>query len=794
MYRNRYLALVVVLALAVWTPCLAWAASANPGKVKAQGGASSHATSARKAPPLPPNASALPVPPKGWYTIHLDGNAIRVFRDRYGVPHVFAPTIPLAFRAQGYVIMEDRFLQALKNREGARGLRAEVDGARAVNFDRQMRLTGYTDKELQAQVDALRPDLRSYIEAYTAGINDYMRKYAPKVKPWRTIDSAAMAVSLVSRFGDGGGEELQVLNLLQAVKALKGQAVMNQMLHDVFPIDVSTAPTTDHSEEEKQAEQKTALRHAEFDAGKLASALAEEEDARAYARAHGLFSGWGSDAWVVSPKRSASGHALLFGGPMMGWGTPSVVACVQLVAPGLNVIGMCFPGVPGVLIGHNASLAWTTTSGGMNQTDIFVEKLNPKNPHQYMHNGKWVNMQAYSMPISVRQKNGTETVEPFTQYRTVHGPVFKWDLAKNTAYSRASTQRNTETESLMAFLDFDRAHTFKEFETAVRHVHSSHNFFAADLKGNIGYWLAGRFPVLPKECDPRLPKSGTGADDWTGQIVATDLVHCVNPKEGWFGNWNNKPSIKTPCSVPEIFWGIKILDMLKANNAVTWDYLLKINRENGEADFLARYFKPYLLSVLKDHSKAPDDRLSKAVALLQQWPDKEVNGDAGALLFNEWFLNMMTDLLRPDFGPVVRRSLNSVNLWLFGALTYRVLFPEKSGVKLEGDYLHGRDPKQLAFQAFKEALNTLEKKFGTDMKAWPYKRKPIKFGNLGTAAGRSMGTYCMGVELSSPMRAVDLNAPGQCALPASPHYSDQLPLLRDWKYRDMVFMTSASPR
>ncbi|MSO22509.1 MAG: hypothetical protein EXQ58_04480 [Acidobacteria bacterium] len=91
---------------------------------------------------------------------------------------------------------------------------------------------------------------------------------------------------------------------------------------------------------------------------------------------------------MVAPSRSASGNAVLVGGPQMGFSTPQIAHEVHLSRAGLNIIGMGFAGIPGVLIGHNDHLAWTTTSGLTDMEDVFVEKLNPSNKYQYWLQGR----------------------------------------------------------------------------------------------------------------------------------------------------------------------------------------------------------------------------------------------------------------------------------------------------------------------------------------------------------------------------------------------------------------------
>ncbi|MCP4640380.1 MAG: penicillin acylase family protein, partial [bacterium] len=265
---------------------------------------------------------------------------------------------------------------------------------------------------------------------------------------------------------------------------------------------------------------------------------------------------WGSFAWTVRPERSTTGNAMFFGAPMLGFGMPPRGVMVHLVAPGMNVAGMAFPGTPGVLIGHNERVAFTSTSGLMDTTDMFVETTNPENQHQYWHNGAWRDMESFESPFPVRNEDGTYRMQPLTVYRTVHGPVVDWNVGENRIYTRAKSFRGVELQSFLAFFDMNFAETLDDIETACRDIGSTHNVFAADIDGNIGYWLAGHVPVRSPKADPRLPVPGTGEYDWEGLVCHTDVVASVNPPEGWFANWNQKPSIETPLWFPEGIWGV----------------------------------------------------------------------------------------------------------------------------------------------------------------------------------------------------------------------------------------------
>src|SRR5205085_6496740 len=168
---------------------------------------------------------------------------------------------------------------------------------------------------------------------------------------------------------------------------------------------------------------------------------------------------WGSYAIVVSGRKMAGSAPVLVGGPQMGFSTPQIAHEVHLSAPGLDVIGMGFAGVPGVLIGHNPRLAWTTTTGDADEEDIFVETLNPADPEQYWFNGAWRRMEKRVETIAVR--GGAPVTDEV--FRTVHGPVLEWDREHHLAYSKQMAYWKREAAALEAVYRFNRAATAREF-------------------------------------------------------------------------------------------------------------------------------------------------------------------------------------------------------------------------------------------------------------------------------------------------------------------------------------------
>ena len=142
----------------------------------------------------------------------------------------------------------------------------------------------------------------------------------------------------------------------------------------------------------------------------------------------------GSNNWVVSGEKTASGHPLLADDPHLGLATPSIWLQMHLESADVNVGGVIFAGVPGIILGHNENIAWGVTNANPDVQQLYIEKRNPDNKEEFEFEGKWEKALVHEEPIKV--KDG-ETID-FQVLETRHGPIiseFAEDSAKDTVFS-----------------------------------------------------------------------------------------------------------------------------------------------------------------------------------------------------------------------------------------------------------------------------------------------------------------------------------------------------------------------
>jgi penicillin amidase len=779
-------------------------------------------------------AIALPVATAG-----ADGKGrgtIRIIRDNYGVPHIFANTKEgLAFGA-GYAMAQDRLWQADLYRRQSFGSLAEF-GFATIEQDYQTRSLGYSKEELGYIFDSWEPTnpgarLKEMMEAYVDGINLYIDQalaalaqgdlslipieYLPGVitpdgllpiEPFTIEDCAAIVVMMAWRFGGTGGNELEYAAALQALQATKPAEAWD-IFNDLYPQNDPGAEVTVPSENGLLS---SSSMPETFFPSNIGDIYREYEETRMgqtqLLESLGLPTEFGSNAWMVSPEKSETGNALQVGGPQMGHSIPQIVLEIGLHGAGINAVGMMMPHAPTILIGVSEHGAWTSTTGGSDVMDTYIEMLNPGNKYQYWYNGEWVDMEKRTETIYGYKKLWSENRDV---YRTIHGPIVAWDWgpgASNTCYTMKAPYYMNEFETEEGWSLFQQAKNIWDFQEAVKTVQPNHNFYWIDRDGNIGFWHAGAFPIKPEGVDDRLPLLGTGEQEWVGLTGFEEMPKSINPEQGWLTNWNNKPIADWPYAESDYGWGEghrikRIMDLLAAGDEFTFEDMNAINIDAGYNHIPGMNFLHYLTEAAEEAASTNPD-VEAALPYIQAWnhhyndvltpryPDPTATyDDPGLTIFDAWFRKIDNEVFDDDLPPGVSASSSTL---------IHVFDGEDSKLPLNYDYLNGEDRNEVIVRVLKEALAELEIEYGSDISTWLTPVQTITFSQQGALSAPEMhamnrGTYNHIAEMprkKDPPHAVDVIPPGQSGfmnyLGQYNHAYDQLMLYETWTYKPMLY-------
>jgi penicillin amidase len=468
----------------------------------------------------------------------LDGidAAVEIVRDRWGVPHIYAETEHDAWFAQGYVHAQDRLFQMEYARRLARGTMAEAFGPAALEADRWSRVLGFWRATL-GDLEQLTPEDRAALEAYAAGVNAYCeaRRYrlpaefalvGLKPEPWRPEDTLGVLKVLSWALGQNWEGEilrLQLLHTLGPERAVE----LDPFYPAGSPVIVPTAGQ----------------------ASSQVSAAAADRLLAAYQEASRWFgqaAAAGSNNWVIGPQRTAARRPLLANDPHLTVSMPSLWYQNHLEVKGgsLQVSGATMPGLPGVLTGHNARIAWGLTAGRADTQDLYVEQPHPEQPATFRCGDAWQPAQVLAEEIRVRGQAAPQMQEVII---TRHGPLVNSLLPAAEAAALPPLALRWEGHypgtTLAGLLALQKAGDWAGFRGALSLVTGpSQNLVYADVDGNIGYQYVARVPRR-RSGFGLLPSPGwNDAGEWDGWLPFEELPHAFNPPQGYALSANNKPA------------------------------------------------------------------------------------------------------------------------------------------------------------------------------------------------------------------------------------------------------------
>jgi penicillin amidase len=306
---------------------------------------------------------------------------VEILRSEHAVPHIFGMTDADVMFGLGYAHAQDRLWQMELLRRTAQGRLAVVVGPAAVRSDELLLRMGLYPAAAAA-VAVQEPPALATLKAYAAGVNariaeaDGWGEAAPEfllfpveIAPWTPADSLAVLKLLALQLASHVDREV--------LRARVAEVIPPERLADIQPDDpnpgIAAMPRPGSA----------ALDPGFFGSGDLRD-------------------GWSSDAWAVSPARSATGASLLANDPHLNFSAPSAWYLAHLGLEAGDVRGGTIPGIPAVLSGQNPHLAWGLTAANMDDQDVYIERLNPENSSEVLGPAGWVPLREQKAIIAVR--------------------------------------------------------------------------------------------------------------------------------------------------------------------------------------------------------------------------------------------------------------------------------------------------------------------------------------------------------------------------------------------------------
>ncbi|WP_088340208.1 penicillin acylase family protein [Robiginitalea sediminis] len=727
---------------------------------------------------------------------------VEVYRDPYGINHIYAQNEHDLFFAQGYLAAKDRLFQFEIWRRQATGTVAEILGERALKRDIGTRLFQYRG-DLDADLNQYHDRGSEIIRAYTDGVNAYIAEAREKPEQL-PLEFRALGILpepwtpdvVISRHQGLLGNSQEELAIGRAVAAIGADSVKALLWFHPREPDLTLHGGVDaEGLSEDILELYNAYRKSVvFQANDLLPEYRSQAAALSFPAPNNNppdSLGIGSNNWVVRGEKMANGKPLMANDPHRSIRVPSLRYMVHLSAPGWDVIGGGEPEIPGVSIGHNPYGAWGLTVFETDGEDLLVYETDPENPNRYRYQDAWEEMEVIREEIPVK---GQDPVSVALRY-TRHGPVLFQDTLRHRAYAMRCAWMEPGGAPYLASLRMDQAQNWEEFREACRYSNiPGENMVWAGVDGAIGWQAVGIAPVR-KGFSGLVPVPGDGRFEWDGYLPIKQKPSAYNPESGYIETANQNV---TPASYDrwdaigytwsDSFRGRRIEEVLEQKDLLTLEEMKAL--QNDYLSLPARTLVPYLEALQLPPAA---DSLRRR---LSGW-DYRLDPDAVAAGIYVAWENAIRELAHERFVPA--RAKAYIQTLQLERILQWVASPEPH---------FGSTAARDAFlqEAFLRAESFLKKQLGPDPSKWAYGQPDMKHitirhplsrslvadsaqgldfgpvsrggngftpGSTGNNLNQSSGaTFRVIVPVGEWDKALGINSPGQSGNPESPYYGN----------------------
>ena len=560
-----------------------------------------------------------------------------VIVDHWGIAHIYAASARDAYFLQGYNAAHDRLWEIDLWRKRGLGLLSASLGPAYVAQDRAARLLLYRG-DMAAEWAAYGPDGKSDAEAFVAGVNAFVGEVRAGKQPlpiefkltgsqpdvWSPEDVVRVRSHGLTRNVHSEVDRARIA-CAAGLGADRLRVKIEPQQHTLkTPVGLDPCDVP----EDVFDDYYLGVKDVTF-APAAAPATARLDEKQHLARLAAETAAEGSNNWVVSAARTATGRPILANDPHRWLGVPSLRYLVHLNAPGLSVIGAGEPALPGVLLGHNDKIAFGITIFPIDQEDLYVYVLNPQNSHQYRYDGRWEDMTVVHQSLAVRGEAPRDIELDYTR----HGPVLKIDPKTNRAFALRSVWWTPGASAYYPSIQFAKTKDWAGFKADLAHWGTpSLNFVYASTAGDIGWIAEGLAPIRPN-WDGLMPVPGDGRYEWKGFLPEDQLPQDYNPAKGWFATANefNLPE-GYPAEQRKV--GFEWSDPTRA---IRIKRVLAANDHVSLADSMALQGDDYSVLDMRGVTllaplSSPDPDVARALTLLKAWDGRlRVDSAAGAI-------------------------------------------------------------------------------------------------------------------------------------------------------------------
>jgi len=410
---------------------------------------------------------------------------VTVYRDDWGVPHIYAADEAAGFFGLGYAQAEDRLEGILERYLAVEGRSSSVFGAAYVEKDMH-NLQWQFASRARRYFNHLEPQLQLDFKQFIAGVQYYMDKHPEEVPTWASKLDPTLPVAF--------------------------------LYSCIFDIDEGMGVA---------AAQQSGVQ--------LAALKSFSEKGLSKA----------SNGFVISPWRTKDGAVIHLADSHVPFGGDVRAFEFRMQAGGLHVSGFSGTGLVLPVTAHTVDLAWGETAGGPDVSDCYAVTVDPVHPRRFLYDGAWQQMEVKTITVKVKGQPAVTREMEYTHHNGMLCPVIA--RKGNVAYVICSPYMDQCGMLEEQLYQMARAKNMAQFKQALSLLgFMSQNLMAGSSDGHILYERAGRVPIRPTGYNFRQAVPGnTSATAWKGIYPLDKLIVVEDPAAGYLTNENGSPDMMT---------------------------------------------------------------------------------------------------------------------------------------------------------------------------------------------------------------------------------------------------------
>lgn len=616
---------------------------------------------------------------------------VKVYRDKFGIPHIEAKNEEDLYRAYGYVHGSERLFQLELYRRASRGQLSEIFGELGLEKDKLSRTLNLDYPHKNPYRVPLSPEAKTRMEAYLQGLNSFidqgqlpiefsLLKYKPQHFEFKDVYSFIGYMAFL--FGNAPKQD----PLFYRLKNYYDQETISLMGNEAANLKrevMSSAPVN-------------------------LDVLYDES----------LFylpPVDGSNAWLIGPDRSSSGRAILANDPHVGISLPGLWFEAHLKSPQFEIYGHFLPLIPFAALGHNHKRAWGMTISYVDDMDFYKETVDWKTK-KVSYKGEELSLKERKHVIKVKGKDDVQ----FSSWDGPHGPLLgkaSEDSFSLPEFALKWTYHHEDNRPLEAFFSMSYAQSMDDMRLAVTlGTAPGLNIMYADSDNNIAWWMYGSIPRRPDGMEGGGVYPGeNGEFDWLGFFSVDEKPQIENPATGIIVSANGRPP-GAPKTVKG-YWQPQdraqtIYEELSRKSK--WDSKGVRDLQGSNYNSKAKKFRELLSRYLKTEKFEEETQIA-ALDLLVTWDGHSNKDSGGALVFNATSLkllrNLFDELNENDYLKYCAVNASWRALYRFTELPEHTIWDLKATGTNE-------DMRQVIRKSFVEATSELKEKYGSKVSQW----------------------------------------------------------------------------